>query len=280
MALLSASLVVRRCRPPSSLQTIQRLEYRFASSSPPPPPKPSSTSSSSIVWHVGTLAVVGGVYYAASNYFSGDAWRYNQDGVHRDGPTLPPQAQITSKVYFDIAIDRQPAGRVIIGLHGNVVPKTVANFESICRGNETLGGKNNIHMTYAGTHMHRIIPGFMIQGGEQPGLSIYPSLQHVDHRFADENFQLKHVGPGILSMANAGPDTNTSQFFITTVKTPHLDGKHVVFGTVLEGWDVVNAMEACGSSSGKPTRQVTVTQCGVLESGDDEKEASQMKQSA
>jgi cyclophilin family peptidyl-prolyl cis-trans isomerase len=192
----------------------------------------------------------------ASNYFSGDAWRYNQDGSQKDEP-VAPQALVTSKVYFDVAIDKKPAGRVIIGLHGHVVARTVDNFERICRGDEQIG---NVKLTYEGSTMHRIIPGFMIQGGERPGRSVYKSIH-----FDDENFQLKHTGPGVLSMANAGKDTNTSQFFITTVRTPHLDGKHTVFGTVLDGWNVVRAMEACGTSSGKPMRDVVVTKCGVLE---------------
>lgn len=192
----------------------------------------------------------------ARNYFSEPSWRYEEKV---DGP-VKPQAEITSRVYFDIDIDQEPAGRIVMGLFGNVVPKTANNFETLCRGNERIG---NTDMSYEGSTFHRIIPDFMIQGGQKPGRSIYGKI-YPDGRFPDENFQLKHTGPGILSMANAGKDTNGSQYFITTKRTPHLDGSHVVFGVVLDGWDVVKAIEACGSYSGKPTRHVVVRKCGVL----------------
>jgi len=210
--------------------------------------------------------VVAATFAGLANYFSSPSWRYEEeddDGVDANEKikNRPPQAEVTSRVYFDIAIDQRPVGRIIIGLHGNVVPRTAKNFETICRGGQKIG---NIQMTYDGSNFHRIIPGFMIQGGEKPGRSIYSSL-HVDGRFPDENFQLKHIGPGILSMANAGKDTNGSQFFITTARTSHLDGKHVVFGVVEDGYDVVKEIEACGSSSGKPLRKVVITKSGVLE---------------
>ncbi len=178
------------------------------------------------------------------------------------GP-VPPQAKITQRVFFDIEVDRHAAGRIVIGLYGTVVPNTVQNFAALCRGDQShpRGAK----LAYEGSTFHRIIPGFMIQGGDftnhngTGGLSIYGA------KFADENFQLKHTGPGVLSMANAGRNTNGSQFFITTVKTPHLDGRHVVFGVVEEGWDVVQLMEKFGSSSGRPSRLITIAKCGVLE---------------
>lgn len=221
----------------------------------------------SFVWQAATLAVVGAVFVGLNNYVSGPSFREGMEGdeMKSKGPA-PPQSEVTTRAFLDVVIDGRPAGRIVLGLYGNVVPKTVQNFETLCRGTERAGSLN---LTYQGSSFHRIIPNFMIQGGDfirhdgTGGRSIYGT--DANGRFEDENFQLKHLGPGILSMANSGPNTNGSQFFITTKRTPHLDGRHVVFGTVLDGWDVVKKIEECGTSSGKPTSKVVVQFCGVLE---------------
>ena len=160
------------------------------------------------------------------------------------------------RVFFDLTIGGKPGGRIVMELRADVAPKTAENFRALCTGEKGIG--------YKGSGFHRIIPKFMLQGGDftkhngTGGKSIY------GEKFADENFTLKHTTPGLLSMANAGPNTNGSQFFITTVDTPHLDGKHVVFGSVVEGLDVVKAVEAVGSRSGSTSQKIVIADCGQL----------------
>ena len=169
----------------------------------------------------------------------------------------PPDLEITSKTFFDISIDGEPAGRITFGLYGNHVPLTTENFRALCTG-EMSGA------TYKDSPFHRIIPGFMCQGGDTTrgdgtgGASVY------GEKFKDEKLDVAHTKAGLLSMANSGPDSNGSQFFITVAETPWLDGKHVVFGEVLEGYDVVQKMEAVGDESGTPKQKVMLTDCGEL----------------
>ena len=166
-------------------------------------------------------------------------------------------------VFLDIAIGATPVGRVEIVLDVAAAPKTCENFRALCTG-ERASPSTRKPLHYARSVAHRVIPGFMIQGGDVThhngtgGESIY------GRTFPDENFALKHDARGVVSMANAGADTNSSQFFITLAPTPHLDGKHCVFGRVLRGMDVVDAVEVVGSPSGTTSEAVVITDSGQL----------------
>lgn len=170
--------------------------------------------------------------------------------------------EITAQVFLDVEANGTAIGRIIIDLFGQAVPKTAESFRALCTGEKGIGRESGRPLHFKGSRFHRIVPGFMLQGGGngdgKGGESIY------GNKMEDENFILKHTGPGILSMANGGPNSNGSQFFITTVKTAWLDGKHVVFGKVAKGMDVVKKIESFGKADGTTTAEVKIVNSGEL----------------
>ncbi|KAJ2599380.1 hypothetical protein GGF39_002256 [Coemansia sp. RSA 1721] len=192
-----------------------------------------------------------GMVFKAESLVSG-----NKDVEMNDG--TEPSGKDNPRVFLEFAVDGRPSGRVVLELREDVVPRTARNFRSLCTGEKGFG--------YKESRVHRIIPGFMIQAGDftkgdgTGGKSIYGS------KFDDENFSLDHSSPGMLSMANAGKNTNGSQFFITLDKTPWLDGKHVVFGRVVQGMDIVRMIEALGDKNAplKPKKEITICDSGIV----------------
>lgn len=198
-----------------------------------------------------------------------DAWlkkysgKQSEDGEEKkagleggeDGEPVPKR-RAKPRCYLDIKVGSENIGRVVIELHSDIVPRTVDNFRALCTGEKGMG--------YKGCPFHRIIPQFMCQGGDFTNQNGTGGRSIYGNKFDDENFDLKHKGPGTLSMANSGPNTNGSQFFICLDKTDWLDGKHVVFGHVIEGMDVVRKMEKYGTQSGKTSQPVIISECGEL----------------
>ncbi|KAG0475883.1 hypothetical protein HPP92_012724 [Vanilla planifolia] len=182
--------------------------------------------------------------------------------------------EITHRVYMDVNIDGQHAGRIVVGLYGKVLPKTVEKFRALCTGEKgKVPNGNEVHhkgpklksLRYKGTTFHRIVSGFIIQGGDITHSDGKGSDSIYGGAFPDENFMVKHSHAGVVSMANSGPDSNGSQFFITTVKASWLDGQHVAFGKVIQGMDTVFAIEGgAGTYNGKPRKKVVIVDSGEI----------------
>lgn len=178
-------------------------------------------------------------------------------------------SQPETRCWMDISIGGIPKGRIVYEMFDDTTPKTCKNFMTLCEGTEK-DEATGAQLAYKGSGFHRVIKGFMLQGGDftnhdgTGGISIY------GEKFEDENFERKHTRPGLLSMANAGPATNGSQFFVTTVPTPHLDGKHVVFGQVIKGMDLVREIEMLEATSDKPNQPCVIADCGTLKPGEDD----------
>ncbi|XP_057314456.1 peptidyl-prolyl cis-trans isomerase D-like [Hydractinia symbiolongicarpus] len=174
-----------------------------------------------------------------------------------------------SKVFFDVSVGGERIGRIIFELFNDVVPKTAENFRSLCVGDKGMGEKGK-PLHYKGSIFHRIIKDFMVQGGDFTNFNGTGGESIYGEKFEDENFDLKHDKPGLLSMANSGPGTNGSQFFITTVPTAHLDGKHVVFGKVLKGMGVVRELEEVKKAGEEPLKKCRIEDCGEILPGEDD----------
>eukprot|EP00440_Ansanella_granifera_P075355 gb/GFBE01081777.1/.p1 GENE.gb/GFBE01081777.1/~~gb/GFBE01081777.1/.p1 ORF type:complete len:457 (+),score=125.66 gb/GFBE01081777.1/:1-1371(+) len=181
---------------------------------------------------------------------------------------------ITHKTFFDIEIDGKEMGRIVFGLYGDICPRTVENFRCLCTGEKGTSEETGEQLHYKGTRFHRVLPGFCIQGGQtfeneegSGGESIYGPT------FEDELLRVQFKSEGMLAMANGGPNTNGSQFFITTAKAEHLNWKSVGFGEVLDGYEVVRAIESIGTDDGEPIENAVIVDCGELQFEEGEKES-------
>lgn len=183
----------------------------------------------------------------------------------KEGPLVPNAKGDNPNVFFDVKQGDEKLGRIVMQLYADITPKTAENFRALCTGEkgDGVGGKP---LHYKGSIFHRVIKDFMIQGGDFTNADGTGGESIYGEKFNDENFKIKHTKGGLLSMANAGPGTNGSQFFITSKDTPHLDGKHVVFGEVVEGMDVFRKIEGAEVDSDKPNVDIVIEDCGMMPS--------------
>ncbi|KAH0505139.1 Peptidyl-prolyl cis-trans isomerase D [Microtus ochrogaster] len=184
-------------------------------------------------------------------------------------PAAKPSNPKNPRVFFDVDIGGERVGRIVLELFADIVPKTAENFRALCTGEKGTGATTGKPLHFKGCPFHRIIKKFMIQGGDFSNQNGTGGESIYGEKFEDENFHYKHDRDGLLSMANAGPNTNGSQFFITTVPTPHLDGKHVVFGQVIKGLGVARMLENVEVNGEKPAKLCIIAECGELKEGDD-----------
>ncbi|MBN3295468.1 peptidyl-prolyl cis-trans isomerase D [Amia ocellicauda] len=184
-------------------------------------------------------------------------------------PQSKPSKADNPRVFLDVDIGGERVGRIVLELFADVVPKTAENFRALCTGEKGVGAATGKPLHFRGCPFHRVIKKFMIQGGDFSNQNGTGGESIYGEKFEDENFHYKHDREGLLSMANSGPDTNGSQFFITTVPTSHLDGKHVVFGQVLKGMGVVKMMEAMETNEDLPVKPCVIAECGEHSEGDD-----------
>ncbi|XP_065131628.2 peptidyl-prolyl cis-trans isomerase D isoform X2 [Paramisgurnus dabryanus] len=187
----------------------------------------------------------------------------------KPAPVAKPGNPDNPRVFFDVDIDGERVGRIVFEIFADVVPKTAENFRVLCTGEKGIGNSTGKPLHYKGCPFHRIIKKFMVQGGDFSNQNGTGGESIYGEKFEDENFYYKHDKEGLLSMANAGPNTNGSQFFITTVPTPHLDGKHVVFGQVLKGMGVVKMLEAIETKDDNPVKPCIIAECGEHKAGDE-----------
>ena len=176
---------------------------------------------------------------------------------------IPGQCTSDPIVFMDIKQGDRKLGRIVMELYSDVTPKTAENFRALCTGEKGMGNSGKM-LSYKGSIFHRVIKSFMIQGGDFTNFNGTGGESIYGVKFEDENFKLNFDEPGLLAMANSGKNTNGSQFFITTVPTPHLNGKHVIFGKVLEGMDVVTQIENSPTKNDKPLEDIVIEDCGQL----------------